>query len=63
VLDLRAHGEAWVAETLGDRWQGFADDGLRRLIAGTGFNDVTVRVGARQTGDPFTVLIAGATRN
>jgi hypothetical protein len=63
VLDLRAHGEAWVAETLGDRWQGFADDGLRRLIAGAGFNDVTVRVGARQTGDPFTVLIAGATRN
>ena len=30
----------------------------RRLIAGAGFDDVTVRVGARRTGDPFTVLIA-----
>jgi ubiquinone/menaquinone biosynthesis C-methylase UbiE/DNA-binding HxlR family transcriptional regulator len=58
VLDLREHGEAWVRETLGDRWQGFADGGLRRLMTEAGFDNVTVRVGARQTGDPFAVLIA-----
>jgi SAM-dependent methyltransferase len=58
VLDLRAHQEAWVGETLGDRWQGFDDGELRRLLAGAGFENVAVRVGARQAGDPFTVLIA-----
>jgi len=58
VLDLRAHGEAWVREALGDRWQGFSDAELRRLMADAGFGSVAVRVGARQAGDPFPVLVA-----
>ncbi|HUF49042.1 MAG TPA: class I SAM-dependent methyltransferase, partial [Vicinamibacterales bacterium] len=58
VLDLRAHQEAWVRETLGDRRLGFDDDELARLIGDAGFTGVTVRVGARQVGDPFVVLIA-----
>jgi len=58
VLDLREHGETWVREALGDRWQGFSDAGLRTLIEDAGFEHVTARIGARQAGDPFTVLIA-----
>jgi len=58
VLDLREHGESWVRATLGDRWLGFSDDALRALLAGAGFRDLVVRVGARRAGDPFAVLIA-----
>jgi SAM-dependent methyltransferase len=58
VLDLRRHDETWVRATLGDRWLGFDDDELKTLIAGAGFEDVVVRVGARRLGDPFTVLLA-----
>ena len=58
LLDLRAHDQAWVGETLGDRWQGFRDDDLRSLLDGAGFHDVHLRVGARRKGDPFVVLIA-----
>ena len=46
----------------GDRWLGFSDDQLRTLLAGAGFDHVQVRVGARRTGDPFTVLIATGTK-
>ena len=35
---------------------------LRALLAGAGFDDITVRVGARRTGDPFAVLIASGTK-
>jgi ArsR family transcriptional regulator len=59
VLDLREHDEAWVRPTLGDKWLGFSEGRLRRLVAGAGFEDVTVRVGSRRSGDPFAVLIAG----
>lgn len=58
VLDLRDHEEAWVHERLGDRWSGFADDKLRSLLAEAGVTDIKLTVGARRTGDPFTVLIA-----
>ena len=58
VLDLRRHEEAWVRERLGDRWLGFRDDELHELLEDAGFTGVRVRVGARLTGDPFTVLIA-----
>jgi SAM-dependent methyltransferase len=59
VLDLRQHDETWVGATLGDRWLGFSEDRLRQLMSGAGFENVTVRVGARRAGDPFAVLIAG----
>jgi ubiquinone/menaquinone biosynthesis C-methylase UbiE/DNA-binding transcriptional ArsR family regulator len=58
VLDLRAHGEGWVRDRLGDRWQGFEDGALARLLKEAGLKDVRVGVGARKSGDPFTVLVA-----
>jgi SAM-dependent methyltransferase len=62
VLELREHGETWVRAKLGDRWLGFDDDRLNRLMTDAGFCDATVRVGARRTGDPFAVLIAVGTK-
>src|SRR5262249_37444059 len=58
VLDLRKHEEEWVRGKLGDRRLGFDDEELRRLMTGAGLVDVRVGVGARKSGDPFTVLIA-----
>ncbi len=63
VLDLRAHEETWVREKLGDRHLGFSDDQLAALLAAAGLGDVKVSVGARRTGDPFTVLVASGTRD
>jgi len=63
VLDLRAHDHTWVRAKLGDRWLGFDDKVLAAVLAGAGFTAVTVRVGAKRTGDPFTVLIAAGTKD
>jgi SAM-dependent methyltransferase len=62
LLDLRQHGEAWVTSTLGDRWLGFDDKSLEKLILDSGFTNTVVRVGASRTGDPFAVLIAAGTK-
>ena len=62
VLDLRQHDQAWVQGALGDRWLGFKDADLERMLGEAGFTAVEVRVGARKTGDPFTVLVAGGTK-
>ena len=62
VLDLRTHGEAWVRTKLGDRILGFADDELKGLLTAAGLRDVHVGVGARKTGDPFTVLVASGVK-
>ena len=62
VLDLREHDEAWVRSKLGDRWLGFGDKRLAEMLTTAGFTDVKVRVGARSSGDPFTVLIAVGTK-
>lgn len=62
VLDLREHDEPWVRTRFGDRWLGFSDTALERLLAGAGVGDVRVQVGARQSGDPFVVLIASGTK-
>ncbi len=62
VLDLRTHEEDWVRTKLGDRRLGFDDDELRRMLAGAGLRDVKVGVGARRTGDPFTVLVASGVK-
>lgn len=61
VLDLRTHDEAWVQERLGDRWLGFDDQALERLMKDAGLKDVKVTTGARLTGDPFTVIVASGT--
>ena len=58
LLDLRAHDQTWVRDRVGDRWLGFKDAALEEWLKLAGLTDVTVRVGARLTGDPFTVLIA-----
>jgi SAM-dependent methyltransferase len=62
VLDLRAHEEGWVRERLGDRWLGFEDAALARLLEEAGLEGVRVGVGARLRGDPFTVLVASGSR-
>ena len=58
VLDLREHDQAWVRTRFGDQRLGFADTDLEHLLRDGGLQDVRLTVGARQTGDPFTVLIA-----
>jgi len=58
VLDLRAHDQEWVRDRVGDRWLGFKDEQLALFLTGAGLRDVSVRVGARLPGDPFTVLVA-----
>jgi SAM-dependent methyltransferase len=62
VLDLREHQETWAKTRLGDRWLGFADADLRKLMVDAGLADVKLTVGARKTGDPFTVLIASGVK-
>lgn len=62
VLDLRPHEEAWVREKLGDRWLGFSDEQLTRLLTDAGFSGVITATGARRTGDPFSVVVACATK-
>jgi ArsR family transcriptional regulator len=62
VLDLREHDQAWVRERLGDTWLGFSEDRLVRLMRQAGLADVKVSVGSKRAGDPFTVLVASATR-
>ena len=63
VLDLRAHTEAWVRDRLGDEQLGFSDAALTRLLREAGLEQVRVTIGARKTGDPFTVLIASGTKH
>jgi SAM-dependent methyltransferase len=58
LLDLREHDQEWVRDRVGDRWLGFKDEELERLLTGAGLKDVNVRVGSRLPGDPFAVLIA-----
>jgi SAM-dependent methyltransferase len=62
LLELRAHQEQWVRERLGDKWLGFDDDELRKLLETAGLSSVKVTVGARRARDPFTVLIASGVK-
>lgn len=63
VLDLRRHDEQWVKTRLGDKWLGFEDEELKALMKNAGLSDVKLTVGARKTGDPFTVLIASGVKS
>jgi len=58
ILDLRQHEEEWVRSKLGDRRLGFDDGELKQMLGDAGLRDVKVGVGARKSGDPFTVIIA-----
>ncbi len=62
VLDLRSHGEEWVRAKLGDRRLGFRDEELARLMTAAGLREVKVGVGARKSGDPFTVIVASGVK-
>jgi ArsR family transcriptional regulator len=62
VLDLRRHDQKWVSTKFGDRWLGFSDAELVRLLQGAGLRSVRVQVGAKQSGDPFVVLVASGTK-
>jgi SAM-dependent methyltransferase/biotin operon repressor len=62
LLDLREHDQEWVRDRVGDRWLGFKDEELERLLTGAGLKDVNLRVGSRLPGDPFAVLIATGVR-
>lgn len=62
VLDLRRHDEHWVEDRLGDKWPGFEDAELVRLLKDAGLSDIKVSVGARRARDPFTVLIVSGVK-
>lgn len=62
ILDLREHREEWVRTKLGDRALGFRDTALRDMLIAIGLQNISVAVGARKSGDPFTVLIAAGTK-
>ena len=62
VLDLRQHDQTWVRTRFGDQRLGFTDSELERLLRDADLDDVRVHVGARQVGDPFTVLIASGVK-
>jgi SAM-dependent methyltransferase len=62
ILDLREHQEEWVRTKLGDQALGFRDETLREMMVAVGLRDIKVIVGARKSGDPFTVLIAAGTK-
>lgn len=62
VLDLKEHDQGWVRTRFGDRRLGFSSAELETLLQGAGLTDVRVSVGARKTGDPFSVLIASGTK-
>ena len=62
ILDLRDHDQAWVRARLGDRWLGFSEQRLAAWLSEAGLTGVKVKVGARRAGDPFTVLVASASK-
>ncbi len=57
LLDLKAHGEDWVRK-LGDRWLGFEESALRRMLREAGLEGVRLEIGAKKRGDPFQVIVA-----
>jgi SAM-dependent methyltransferase len=57
LLDLKEHREEWVRKQ-GDRWLGFDEATLSRLLRDAGLKDLRIEVGARKRGDPFQVLVA-----
>ncbi len=63
LLELRRHDEQWVRDRLGDKWLGFEDAELKKLLEGAGLSGVKVSVGARRARDPFTVLIASGAKS
>jgi SAM-dependent methyltransferase len=61
LLDLKAHREKWVTK-LGDRWLGFDEGSLRKMMGDVGLADIRLEIGARKRGDPFQVIVASGTK-
>ena len=57
LLDLKSHREEWVKK-LGDRWLGFDEQSLRKMMKDVGLVDIRLEIGARKRGDPFQVIVA-----
>lgn len=63
AIDLLAHGEEWVREKLEHVHLGFTESELERLLATTGFVNVSVTRAARDPQPPhFMTLVASARR-
>ncbi len=62
VLDLKAHTQGWVQQRFGDKHLGFSQDELKTLLTAAGLTHTRGQVGAAKAGDPFTVLVASATK-
>ena len=46
----------------GDRWLGFGEERLKKLLTNAGLEKIKLTVVARRTGDPLTVLIASGAK-
>ena len=51
-----------IDNSTAERLAEYICDELRKMLTAAGLRDVKVGVGARKSGDPFTVLIAGGTK-
>ena len=61
LLDLKSHKEEWVRK-LGDRWMGFDEESLRKMMKDAGLKDLQFEIGASKRGDPFQVIVASGKR-
>ena len=57
LLDLKSHKEEWVRK-LGDKWMGFDEESLRKMMKDAGLRDLQFEIGASKRGDPFQVIVA-----
>jgi len=62
LLDLKSHKEEWVKK-LGDRWMGFDEDSLRKMMKDAGLRDLQFEIGASKRGDPFQVIVASGKKS
>jgi len=62
LLDLKSHKEEWVRK-LGDRWMGFDEDSLRKMMKDAGLKDLLFEIGASKRGDPFQVIVASGKKH
>jgi SAM-dependent methyltransferase len=59
LLDLKSHKEEWVKK-LGDKWMGFDEESLRKMMRDAGLKELQFEIGASKRGDPFQVIVASA---
>jgi len=57
LLDLKSHKEEWVKK-LGDKWLGFDEESLRRMMKDAGLRELQFEIGSSKRGDPFQVIVA-----